>query len=168
MALRFLRRGDRRFCRTSDLRTRFQPGPLLEIDGEEFTDPATLDQGGSAALGTYRMRHVCFHRRGHDLDIYYSNVGDLPERIKRTTIDLRKDWREWRGTRFEEVMRPEMDYEGANEPAVRSVGGSKHQPVHELRDPCVYEEDGRVYLLYSVAGEQGIGLAEVAGSISAE
>jgi len=31
------------------------------------------------------------------------------------------------------------------------------------RDPFVYEEDGRVYLFYSVAGEQGIGLAEVVG-----
>jgi hypothetical protein len=34
-------------------------------------------------------------------------------------------------------------------------------PVHELRDPAIYEEDGRLYLLYSVAGEQGIAIARL-------
>ena len=152
---------ERRICRSSDLRTRFQPGPVLEIDGEEFTDLSTFDKDDPNAPPICRMRHVCFHRRGHDLDIYYSNFGDLPERIKRTTVDLRKDWREWCGARFEEVIRSETDYEGVKEPLVHSVGGSKHHPVHEVRDPFVYEEDGRIYLFYSVAGEQGIGLAEV-------
>jgi hypothetical protein len=33
--------------------------------------------------------------------------------------------------------------------------------VNELRDPAVFEEGGRIYLLYSVAGERGIALAEV-------
>jgi len=32
--------------------------------------------------------------------------------------------------------------------------------VHELRDPCLFrDEDGQYYLLYSGAGEEGIGLA---------
>ena len=35
--------------------------------------------------------------------------------------------------------------------------------VRQLRDPCVYEEDGRTYLLYSGGGESGIGIAEVTG-----
>jgi hypothetical protein len=35
------------------------------------------------------------------------------------------------------------------------------QAVHQLRDPAVYEEDGRTYLLYSVAGESGIAMAEL-------
>ena len=34
-------------------------------------------------------------------------------------------------------------------------------PANQLRDPAIYEEDGRVYLLYAVAGERGIALAEV-------
>jgi hypothetical protein len=33
--------------------------------------------------------------------------------------------------------------------------------VNQLRDPAIFEEDGRVYLLYSVAGEAGIGIAEI-------
>ena len=30
-----------------------------------------------------------------------------------------------------------------------------------VSDPAIYEEDGRVYLLYAVAGESGIAIAEV-------
>jgi hypothetical protein len=33
--------------------------------------------------------------------------------------------------------------------------------VHELRDPAIYEEDGRLYLLYAAAGEQAIAIAEL-------
>jgi hypothetical protein len=32
--------------------------------------------------------------------------------------------------------------------------------VRQLRDPAIFEEDGRRYLLYSVAGEQGIAIGE--------
>jgi hypothetical protein len=34
-------------------------------------------------------------------------------------------------------------------------------PVRQLRDPAIYQEDGRTYLLYSVAGEHGIAIAEL-------
>ena len=160
--------GRRHIHRTDDIRNRFHPGPVLDIDGEEFTDLSTFDKDTPNMSELCRMRHVCFHQRGHELDIYYSNVGDLPERIKRTTIDLRQDWREWRGTRFEEIIRPETDCEGANEPLLPSSGGTKDFPVHELRDPFVYEEEGIVYLFYSTAGEQGIGLAELVSCDVAE
>ena len=33
--------------------------------------------------------------------------------------------------------------------------------MNQLRDPAVYVEDGRTYLLYAVAGESGIAIAEV-------
>lgn len=33
--------------------------------------------------------------------------------------------------------------------------------MNELRDPAIFEEDGRVYLVYVVAGESGIGIAEL-------
>ena len=39
--------------------------------------------------------------------------------------------------------------------------GAVNVPVNQLRDPAIFEEDGRVYLLYAVAGERGIALAEV-------
>lgn len=33
--------------------------------------------------------------------------------------------------------------------------------VNQLRDPAIFEESGRIYLLYAVAGENGIAIAEV-------
>jgi hypothetical protein len=33
--------------------------------------------------------------------------------------------------------------------------------VNQLRDPAVYEESGRTFLLYAVAGESGIAIAGV-------
>ena len=33
--------------------------------------------------------------------------------------------------------------------------------LRQLRDPAIYVEDGAVYLLYAVAGESGIAIAEV-------
>lgn len=151
----------RRFCRSRDRRTAFEEGPALEIEGEDFTDFSTYDADDPEAPPVYRMRHPAFHRRGTDLDIYYSCIGDRPERIKRTTIDLKAEWDDWRGAAPVEVIQSEKPWEGVNEPLVPSDGGSMHEPVHELRDPYVHEEDGHVYLFYSVAGEQGIALAEI-------
>jgi hypothetical protein len=33
--------------------------------------------------------------------------------------------------------------------------------VNPLRDPAVHEENGRIFLLYAVAGDSGITIAEV-------
>jgi hypothetical protein len=35
------------------------------------------------------------------------------------------------------------------------------KPVHELRDPGIYVEGDRVFLLYSICGEQGLAAAEL-------
>jgi len=39
--------------------------------------------------------------------------------------------------------------------------GSVHEPVRELRDPAVHEENGKLYLLYSGTGESIICGAEL-------
>jgi hypothetical protein len=31
----------------------------------------------------------------------------------------------------------------------------------QLRDPAIFEENGRIYLFYAVAGESGIAIAEL-------
>lgn len=46
-------------------------------------------------------------------------------------------------------------------PLKPSVRGAARSPVRELRDPAIFVEAGRTYLLYSVAGESGIAIAEV-------
>jgi hypothetical protein len=78
-----------------------------------------------------------------------------------STIDLTDDWQTWKETAPVEVLRPERGWEGADLPIEPSRGGPIDIPVNQLRDPAIFEEDGRIYLLYPVAGERGIGLAEV-------
>jgi hypothetical protein len=107
------------------------------------------------------MRHTALQLRGETLYVYYSNAGDCPERILRSTIDLSRDWMEWQASAPQEVIHPEMDYEGAGLPCLDSRRGWAPEPVHQLRDPGIFEEDGRTYLLYSIAGEAGIAAAEV-------
>ena len=145
--------GGRDLWRTKNDRSLFERGPALHIEDEAFTS-------GDADV-VYRIRHPAFHLRGVKLDVYYSNVGDEPERIKRTTVDLTPDWTQWRGTKPIEVLRTETDYEGVDEPLDPSSGGASHDPVHQVRDPYIYLEDNRVYLVYSVAGEKGLGIAEL-------
>ena len=93
--------------------------------------------------------------------MFWTQVGDAPEHIKLSTIDLSGDWMTWSETPGVEVLRPEHDWEGADAPLEPSVRSTAYGHVNQLRDPAIYEEDGRVFLLYAVAGESGIALAEV-------
>ena len=40
-------------------------------------------------------------------------------------------------------------------------GGYIDVRVNQLRDPAIYQEDDKTYLLYSVAGENGLAIAEL-------
>jgi len=44
---------------------------------------------------------------------------------------------------------------------VKSKGGAKHYPVHELRDPYIINDNGHKYMFYTVAGETGISVVEI-------
>jgi len=46
-------------------------------------------------------------------------------------------------------------------PLEASKGGYIDERVHQLRDPAIYQEGDKTYLLYSVAGESGIAIAEI-------
>jgi hypothetical protein len=112
---------------------------------------------------------VALHRVGNVLWVYYSNIGDEPERILRCSIQLTDDWNNWRVSAAEEVLRPETPYEGVDLPLRKSVAGAMQGPEHALRDPAIFTDaDGRVYLLYSVAGESGIGIADLTGTTAGQ
>jgi len=76
-------------------------------------------------------------------------------------IDLTEDWSTWKPSTPIEVMRPEKDWEGGNLEASPSVRGPVYDPACQLRDPAIFEENGKIYLLYSIAGERGIAIAEL-------
>ncbi len=133
-----------RLLRSQDGLRGFEPGPAV-VPGE----------------GAASVRHVAVRLVGDTAEIYYSRVSDAPERIVLSRMDLRGDWKNWRASRAVEVLAPEEKYEGADLPPQPSRTGPGHG--RQLRDPAVFEERGRIYLIYSVAGEGGIGIAELIG-----
>lgn len=111
------------------------------------------------ALFGPETRHVALNIVGETLRVYYTRVGDCPERILVSTISLTADWRTWTASAPEIVLAPELPYEGGDLPREPSQRGLIDEPVCQLRDPAIFHEDGRTYLLYSVAGERGIAIA---------
>ncbi len=107
------------------------------------------------------MRHAAVQLVGDTLRVYYTDVGDCPERILRAEIALTDEWWSWRATDPVAVLAPETGYEGADLPLALSERGSIHEPARQLRDPCIFEDEGRTWLFYVVAGERGIALAEL-------
>jgi hypothetical protein len=120
---------------------------------------SNFEQGPT--LFSNNMRHSALKLDGDVLSVFYTDVGDAPESILVSTIELTPDWRDWCQGSPTKLLSPETDFEGAdcaNEPSVR---GLVHGRVNQLRDPAIYREGKRTYLLYSVAGESGIAIAEL-------
>jgi hypothetical protein len=107
------------------------------------------------------MRHAAVSVRDGVLHVFWTRVGDAPEAILHSTVDLDGDWAAWRASEPFEVLRPERTWEGVDLPVGPSIRGAANGPVHQLRDPALFEDAGRTLLFYAVAGESGIGLAEV-------
>lgn len=109
-----------------------------------------------------RVRHMAVWKHGSHVYVFFSRIGDTPEHILVSRIEnLDDDWADWRFSEPRTVMKPEMDFEGVNQPVEVSTPGSTYAFAHQLRDPAVFVHDGRVYLLYSTAGEWAIGISEI-------
>jgi len=124
--------------RSEDGLTNFEPGPVL-------FEP--------------EMRHAGLWLRGDSLWVFWTRVGDAPERILLSTIGLRGDWMQWRDSSPIEVHRPTRPWEGADQPLEPSVRSSVDHPVNQLRDPFVFLDGPDRYLVYAVAGESGLAIA---------
>jgi hypothetical protein len=107
------------------------------------------------------MRHTAVVVRGDLLHVFWTRVGDAPEAILWSTIELTDDWHDWTATDGVVVLRPEYPWEGADAPVEPSQRSVAHGTVNQLRDPALFDDDGRTLLLYAVAGESGIAIAEV-------
>lgn len=131
------------------------PGRFLRAD-----DPFSAFEAGPRLFGP-DQRHSALLKRGNVLHVFWTRVGDAPERIYHSTIDLTPDWSAWTAGDPIEVLRPERAWEGADLPLEPSYRSAVNRPVNQLRDPAIYEEAGRVYLIYAVQGERGLGIAEL-------
>ncbi len=107
------------------------------------------------------QRHTAVLVAGDTLSVFYSQAGDCPEHILCATINLADEWMEWQASKPVSVILPATEYEGADLPLLPSERGAIHSRAHQLRDPAIFQENGRIYLLYSVAGENGIAIAEL-------
>ena len=137
------------------LRSR-DPLAAFEIGSNPFKDGPYAD----------RVRHVAVLRRDRRLFVFFSGIGDAPERILLSTIDLSGNWRDWKASVPVEVLRPQATYECPDLPAAPSAPGEIEGRAQQLRDPGVFEEAGKMYLFYSICGEQGLAAAEVTLSTS--
>lgn len=107
------------------------------------------------------MRHSAVMKRGNELLVFWTEVGNAPERVLLSRIDLSADWKDWRESPPTEILRPERAWEGADAPLVPSIRSTAYGIVNQLRDPAILEDSGRTYLFYAVAGESGIAIAEL-------
>jgi len=123
-------------------------------------DGLTMFEQGPT-LFTQDMRHTAVKVANGKLLVFYTVVGENPERILISEVELGSDWMQWSATEPQVVLEPELEWEGANLPHEPSVRGDAMGPVRQLRDPALFERQGHSYLLYSVAGESGIAISEI-------
>ena len=131
--------------RASDPLQPFLPGP-------------NLFQGGAYAN---RVRHVGVVQTGDLLQVYFTAIGDAPERVLMSTVDLSGDWSTWRASPPVPVLAPEASYECIDLPNAPSEAGDVETRVRQLRDPFVFQDAGRAWLFYAFCGEQGIAAASL-------
>ena len=93
--------------------------------------------------------------------VLWTRVGDTPERILLSTLNTAADWEQWRFGETFEIHRAQKPWEGADLMPRASQYGGCMQRVNQLRDPAIFEEAGKIYLLYAIAGEQGIAIGEL-------
>ena len=126
------------------------------ITGWTVAKPNIFIGAAGSPKGTPSPRHGAVLIQGQTMTMFYSRVGDTPERIMYSTVELVGPWTSWKLSTPVELLRPAYPYEGSLLPVTRSDGGDAEDPVHQLRDPAILVDDGQRYLFYSVQGERGI------------
>jgi uncharacterized repeat protein (TIGR01451 family) len=127
------------------------------IDGINWESTVSTDFVGDAVdpVTGAEPRHSAIKLDGDLLTVFYTRVNDAPERVMVSTLVLSGDWTSWRLGPPTMVLAPEMDYEGANLPIEQSRDGPCNEAQNALRDPAIYREADRVYLLYTCKCEIG-------------
>jgi hypothetical protein len=152
--LRVFRRGCQFYgmARLGQMLRAKDPSSVFELGPNHFRD------------GPYanRVRHVALLPREGYIEVFFSAIGDAPEKILHTTIPMTGDWTQWWAMSYEEVLAPQAKYECPEMVEAPSEAGEIYGPAKQLRDPALFLESGKVYLFfYTVCGEQGVGGAEI-------
>ena len=102
------------------------------------------------------MRHAAVLVENNKVYVFYSIVGEAPESIYCSQVDIDNNW-ELSNTEI--ILKPTYNYEGSDIPLKPSSFGSGIG--NELRDPCIFVENNKKYILYTVAGEAGIAIGKL-------
>ena len=116
---------------------------------------------GGPMLSDMNFRHCALLRRDRTVHVFWTRVGDAPEHLLHSTIELDGDWSTWSLSEPTSLLHPEEPWEGADLAVEPSVRGQVTTRVHQLRDPAVLDDEGTTWLLYCIAGESGIALARL-------
>jgi hypothetical protein len=139
-------------ARLGDLLHAKDPLAGFEVGPDPFRD---------GPYGGHRVRHVALLPRGNQLEVFLSVIGTAPESILRTTIALDGDWRQWKASSYDTVLTPDALYECPGLPVKPSEVGEIYGPARQLRDPAIFTENGKLFLFYTICGEQGVAAAEI-------
>ena len=122
------------------------------------SNAVTTASAGNPASAHFR--HAGLWLDGDTLRVFYTRVGDAPEHIFVTKLKLTGDPATWQASAPVPVLEPERDYEGIAAPVAPSTPANQTH-VRALRDPFVFREGEHAWLLYAVAGETGIAIADL-------
>ncbi len=150
------------YFRVFEVGSRFYAIAHNEDGSVLYQSPSFLgpfEKGGSLLP---QSRHTSVLIKDHHLYIFYSTIGDSPEHLQSCSVSLNHHWLTWGHflSDYQDILFPEYAWEGADFATVPSQPGAAVN-VRQLRDPAIFCELERYFLLYSVAGEMGIALAEI-------
>lgn len=108
---------------------------------------------------TVDFRHPAVKVDGDVLTLLWSDANEAPEHLKYCRWDLRRDWLDWEPGPVHALLQPERVWEGVEAPHLPSRRGSVHVLAWQLRDPAIFREAGRDYLIYAAGGEHSLAIA---------
>jgi len=116
---------------------------------------------GPWSFGDQGHRHAGVLVQGDKLHVVWTRIGDAPEQILYSTIDMSYPWQDWYATEGQVILKPEFDWEGVNLPISTSKVGGLTKQEHALRDPFLFQQSDDVYMVYTGGGETSIGIAKL-------
>jgi len=125
-----------------------------------FTDISDVTNSSSHRRKKVRIRHLALYRKEAELFVFFTMKGHSPERILMTQVNLGEECWACAEPRESpvEVMRAEEVWEGSAVKPSPSKRGAQFDLENALRDPFIFEDEGKLYLFYAGGGEQAIGL----------
>ncbi len=125
---------------------------LGNIDSGKSNEEVMHNEPGS-------IRHVAIIKYGNEIFVFYTRIGDAPERIYASHLLMVNHLP--RLINEIEILRPLYKFEGSECCLEESSSGPSLGFENAVRDPYVFEEEGRYYLFYTIGGESGIAVCEI-------